>query len=654
MSKKKQKCYIYMRVSTAMQVEGYSLEAQKERLNKFADFQNLEVVREYCDAGKSGKNITGRPEFAQMLQDVADDRDGVDYILVFKLSRFGRNAADVLNSLQYIQDFGVNLICVEDGIDSSKDSGKLTITVLSAVAEIERENILVQTMEGRKQKAREGKWNGGQAPFGYELDTENSTLIVVPEEAEIVRIIFDKFVHSDMGADSIANYLNQHGYSNKRVREHKVSHFARGLIRGILDNPVYIGKIAYGKSATEKVKGTRDQYRRVVQDDYLIADGNHEAIIDNDTWEAAQKKRKETGVKWNKTHSLEHEHILSGLLKCPICGTGMAGTVRRRKNKKTGDYKDDFYYRCLHRKKIDEEHFCNFRLSLNQDEINKAVEEVILRMTSSPGYSEAIAKKLVEKVDVSALENEKEQYRAQLRQAIGAKNKLTAMLDKLDVEDKHYDRKYQDMQDRLDNLYDKISEIEDAIADIEEKIAGVYGEQITAEYLYQVLKNFDKIYYEMTDLEKKEFMRNFIDAIEILPERTESGRILKHIDLRFPIYYEGSEGDRIRLLNELNVETVVKLSLKKDTPKIELTMEPDEESNYTPEEKATYSKIKEYVKDKYGVNVHTSYIAQVKRMCGLDMGENYNKSKKENPEVKQCPQEKVEYIKDALRYYGLI
>lgn len=106
--------------------------------------------------------------------------------------------------------------------------------------------------------------------------------------------------------------------------------------------------------------------------------------------------------------------------------------------------------------------------------------------------------------------------------------------------------------------------------------------------------------------------------------------------------------------NTYHVETVVKLSLKKDTPKIEVTMEPDEESNYTPEEKATYSKIKEYVKEKYGVNVHTSYIAQVKRMCGLDMGENYNKSKKEKPEVKQCPQEKVEYIKDALRHYNMI
>ena len=80
-----------------------------------------------------------------------------------------------------MQDFGVNLICVEDGIDSSKDSGKLMISVLSAVAEIERENILVQTMEGRKQKAREGKWNGGFAPYGYEL--VNGELQIAEDEA---------------------------------------------------------------------------------------------------------------------------------------------------------------------------------------------------------------------------------------------------------------------------------------------------------------------------------------------------------------------------------------------------------------------------------------------------------------------------------------
>ena len=104
-------------------------------------------------------------------------------MLVFKLSRFGRNAADVLSALQVMQDYGANLICVEDGIDSSKDAGKLMISVLSAVAEIERENIRVQTMEGRIQKAREGKWNGGFAPYGYEL--KNGKLYINENEDQL-------------------------------------------------------------------------------------------------------------------------------------------------------------------------------------------------------------------------------------------------------------------------------------------------------------------------------------------------------------------------------------------------------------------------------------------------------------------------------------
>lgn len=562
MKKKKLKCYTYIRVSTSMQVEGYSLEAQKERLNKFADFQGIEVVREYCDAGKSGKNITGRPEFTQMLNDVAEDRDGVDFILVFKLSRFGRNAADVLNSLQYIQDFGVNLICVEDGIDSSKDSGKLTITVLSAVAEIERENILVQTMEGRKQKAREGKWNGGQAPFGYILDSKNSTLIVNSEEAEIVRIIFSKYINEGMGADSICDYLNQHGYTKKKLKKNELNYFARSFIMKILDNPVYVGKIAYGRIMTEKVKGSRDEYKRVRADDYMVIDGKHEAIIDQETWEATRLRRKETGIKWDKTHSLDHEHILSGLIKCPICGTGLVGTLRRRKNKKSGEYKDDFYYKCLHRKKINETHFCNFRLVLSQDEINYQVEEIILDMVADPDFKDYMVRKIDEKVDVSSLEAEREQVREQLRQVMGAKKKLTEMLDRLDVSDKHYDRKYQDMHDRLDILYDRISELEDMVADIEAKISGAYGEKITANQLYKILLNFDKMYFKMTDLEKKHFMRNFIEEIELYPEKQEDGRILKQLSLGFPVFYEGSEGDTIRLHKENTVETVCLLTRK--------------------------------------------------------------------------------------------
>lgn len=135
-----------------MQVDGYRLDAQKDKLKKYAEFQDMVVAGEYSDEGKSGKNIEGRPQFLQMLKDIESGKDKVEFVLVFKLSRFGRNAADVLSSLQRMQDFGVNLICVEDGIDRSKDRGKLMISVLSAVAEIERENILVQTIERTSDK----------------------------------------------------------------------------------------------------------------------------------------------------------------------------------------------------------------------------------------------------------------------------------------------------------------------------------------------------------------------------------------------------------------------------------------------------------------------------------------------------------------------
>lgn len=652
----RKKCYIYTRVSTAAQTEGYSLEAQTERLRKYADYKEMEVVREYCDAGKSGKSITGRPEFQRMLQDVSEERDGVAFILVFKLSRFGRNAADVLNSLQFIQDYGVNLVCVEDGIDSSKDSGKLTITVLSAVAEIERENILVQTMEGRKQKAREGKWNGGQAPFGYDLDSRNSTLVVNEEEAEIVRIIYDRFVHTDMGADAICNYLNQRGYTKKKVRGHELNYFARGLIMKILDNPVYTGKIAYGKNVTEKVKGTRDEYRRVKTDDYLLADGLHEAIVDEETWEAARKKRKRTGVKWNKTHSLEHEHILSGLLKCPVCGAGMAGTVRRRKNKKSGEYKDDFYYRCQHRRKIDEEHFCDFKPSLNQNKINAEVEWFIRGMIADERFHEYIGERLQEKVDVSNLEEERDQLKGQLQQVVGAKNKLLVMLDTLDAGDKHYARKFQDMQDRLDNLYDRISGFENEIADVEEKIKAAYGRQISEKQLYQILQKFDILYAEMSDIEKKEFMQLFIDAIELYPEKMDDGRIIRQIDLAFPVYYEGFEGEAIRLLNENTVEMVCLLSkLHEAKHHVNVRLDMDEMDLTAAESKATYEEIKKYVAEyNDGMKVSNLYIAQVKRKCGIELAENFNIPRSEGAKQPQCPKEKEEAIIGALKAFQMI
>ena len=109
-----------------------------------------------------------------------------------------------------MQDFGVNLICVEDGIDSSKDAGKLMISVLSAVAEIERENIRVQTMEGRMQKAREGKWNGGFAPYGYSLI--DGKLEVNEEEAVAIR----RWTNSDCPDGKCGNFPSGYFYFSRK------------------------------------------------------------------------------------------------------------------------------------------------------------------------------------------------------------------------------------------------------------------------------------------------------------------------------------------------------------------------------------------------------------------------------------------------------
>ena len=101
MNREGMKCVLYPRVSTEMQVEGYSL-GQKTGLKRFAEHEEMEIIGIYEDAGKSGKSIEGRPAFKRMLSDIKEGLE-IDYILVYKVSRFGRNAADILNSLEFIQ-----------------------------------------------------------------------------------------------------------------------------------------------------------------------------------------------------------------------------------------------------------------------------------------------------------------------------------------------------------------------------------------------------------------------------------------------------------------------------------------------------------------------------------------------------------------------
>ena len=328
----------------------------------------------------------------------------------------------------------------------------------------------------------------------------------------------------------------------------------------------------------------------------------------------------------------------------------MYGNKSIKKRKDGSNYKDFYYYGCKHRN-MTRGHKCDYKKQVHEEMLDASVAEVISKLVSNPKFSDLIRSKINMEVDTGALDQEIENYKIQLRKLYHNKDTILSDMDSLDYEDKHYQRRKTDLENHLYKTYDKIDEAEELLVSAKAKKRSLLADKITGDNIYKALVFFDKLYAQMNEAEKREFLSQLVDNVQIFEERKENGQWLKSIEFKLPII---EKEFTLSLDNDTQNETVVKLSLKKDTPKIEVTMEPDEESNYTPEEKATYSKIKEYVKDKYGVNVHTSYIAQVKRMCGLDMGENYNKSKKENPEVKQCPQEKVEYIKDALRHFELI
>ncbi len=556
MRKEKVKVYTYTRVSTAMQIDGYSLDAQKARMKAFAEYNDYEIAGEYEDAGKSGKSIEGRAEFARMMEDIKSGKDGVSFVLVFKLSRFGRNAADVLSTLQTMQDYGVNLICVEDGIDSSKDAGKLMISVLSAVAEIERENIRVQTMEGRIQKAREGKWNGGFAPYGYQLI--DGKLQINEEEAEAIRVIYEQYTATDMGANGIAKYLENHGIHKIQRQNGKNPLFDAHLIRLILKNPVYCGKIAYGRRKTEKVHGTRNEYRLVEQDNYILVDGLHEPIVSEKVWQAAQVKLIAQAKKYEHVNRGRDErtHLLSGIVKCPVCGAGMYGNKSIKRKKDGTKYKDFYYYGCKHRT-MTRGHKCDYKRQIREELLDDAVAEVIVKLVSNPQFADVMQQKINRKVDTSAIEQEIANYEKQLRQSYSVKAKIMEEIDSLDPDDRHYIRRKADLDDRLYRMYDKIEETENLLIEARAKKTAIEAEKITGDNIYKVLIYFDRLYKVMNDIEKRQLMESLVSEIQIFEDRQPNGQWLKSIKFRLPIIEEDME---VGLDDDEHVEVVCLLA----------------------------------------------------------------------------------------------
>ena len=629
---RKKKCYIYTRVSTAAQTEGYSLEAQQERLRKYADYKNLEIVGEYCDAGKSGKSIIGRPAFLKMLDDISSEKDNISFVLVFKLSRFGRNAADILKSLQLLEDYEVDLICVEDSIDSSTAGGRLTLTILSAVAEIERENINVQFMAGKMQKLLNGGWPGGAVPYGYR--SVNKELVIEPSEAEIVKLIFEKYIQDDGTLNGVAIWLNSNGYS--RISKGEKKPFTYDFVVKVLDNPTYHGKLLYNRRTN--LKGVKRKAKDIVE-----VDGIHEAIISEDLWQQVRAKREATAANNDKVDEPDRISLLSGLIKCPACGNGLIASKNKHVNKnRGGHYKTIHYYSCRYYRKSSGR-ACGFGHTYNQAKIDSAVYEIVSNLGNHPAFEKAMVKAYGGDESVEAFEKRMKEIRKDLYHQEHEKNRLGEELDNLDVLSDDYDSEYDRVQGEIDAIYDRIEELELSLKRIKKKYKEAQKGIHSVDGIKVIIQNFGKFFEKMTCEEQRELYRQFIERIEVYPEEQKDGRILKSIWFRFPVRYGESDA----------LETWIQADGKPDE-EIAFVLDCGEVQVTAAEAKATYAEIRAYVLEHTGLKVSSLYIAQIKRKYGIDMGIAYNKPEQNKNHVPTCPMNKELAIMDALKAFRML
>ena len=263
-------------------------------------------------------------------------------------------------------------------------------------------------------------------------------------------------------------------------------------------------KIAFGRRRTEKIEGRRNEFHVVKQSTFSEYEGKHEAIVSEELWEEAHAKRIATGNRPEKIDK-EHEYILSGLLKCPDCGSSMYGVCSHSKKRSDGTlYPPYFSYICRN-PRGSTGHSCGWKHQISAPKVDKAVEEIILSLVSNPEFEAAVKEMIGQQLDMSELEAELEAYQKQLRQITGTQHKLEQQLDDLDTDDEHYDRMYESLNRRLSDTFTALDECERSILGVQVRMDNVRKEKISRDSVFQYLLYFDRIYDKMNDAEIRRF-----------------------------------------------------------------------------------------------------------------------------------------------------
>ena len=270
------KAGLYCRVSTDIQMEGYSIDAQKDFLKSYCKMHEIDNYEFYIDGGYSGSNIN-RPDMQRLIEDVEDHK--IDIVVVFKLDRLSRSQKDTLYLIEEVfnpNDCG--FVSIKENFDTNTPFGKAMVGILSVFAQLERETILERTRIGRKKRAEEGLWYGtGNLPFAYDYDEKKGILVPNKEKVEIVNKMVELYLQG-MPMTQVGALF---GLQDQTVRS-------------IFTSPVGLGKIPY-----------KDE----------IFEGQHEPIMTQETYDKLQQKMKERAVTYKHAN-----YLLAGKIVCGKCG----------------------------------------------------------------------------------------------------------------------------------------------------------------------------------------------------------------------------------------------------------------------------------------------------------------------------------------------
>ncbi len=292
----------YVRESTEEQGQGFSPDAQRQAVARFASENGMALIDEYCDFHSGWRKADGRPEFQRLMTDAADRK--FDVVLVFHTSRFARNQVEARRYKQLLRErLGIKVFSVTQpmGEDPSDPSSFLAESIHEMFDEYYSVSLSFWTRSGLREKARQG-YLVGTIPWGYRRDSETDEVVPHPDQAPLVAEMFKRYATGQESDRSIAEWLNARGARTTRGRA-----FSKDTVREMLCNTAFCGYVS----------GLRDKSRAIK--------GRHEPIVSEELFDRVQDVRS-----WRtrvlKPGPPSDEYLLRKLLYCEHCGARMHGT----------------------------------------------------------------------------------------------------------------------------------------------------------------------------------------------------------------------------------------------------------------------------------------------------------------------------------------